>query len=1133
MSSSSSSSSHHHEDDESCVSSDDLAKHCQRRRGGNNGNNKSKSLKKSLRKLKKSKPNVVITTTKTSVASVITGRNEGECRRDNKSDNSNDDVNKNIDFIISSSNSNANGTEKKKFVSKKTEDVIPGDADAADADTDVDVDNSIGKTLNTNTDRKFYCSIASSNNNEKVLNEDKEEKGSPTMDEAKTGLGTSLNNASSEFVRNRHNPSKSSDNSNSKSVDTSTDAATFLPTTTKTTMQEENETSASNVKKEEKKELHDADADTETETETETEVTTKVNIDNGSTTKEEATENEDNSRNNMATIGFNKKQKIIYNKKRDDNVNSATTTAATTVSATATAAVREEEISKPSPASSTLLSLPTSRALSVSESVAPAPATITASASTTSSATAAKLSQKSIIEKTYRNNASASNNDLQRSSQFPFRLHNMLDDAERVGHAHIISWCPDGDSFKIHQPKQLINVLQKYFRQSKFKSFLRQLQGYDFKRITRGNDQGVVTHPMFLRGRRPVCSLMKRKRVIPRGEQQAQENQASSTTTTTITTTTSDGITATESSTKNNNAARNNKEISVTSTRNGQPSINHNKNAGPMMYGGSSQNNNDINNVPILSSTQHHQISQRQGQHQPPQYSMHRHHPVSTAHHQRHIHLHEGPIKNDMQSHQYQHQHQHQHQQPFSAVQKTTTSTNAPDSVFATMKHNITINPDPQDVLCVDVPNVQQFQGNRKLYSIAQKIASHFLSANESVKTMIVNEISSRIQKGGSRFLKLTQDGRNWMECNGEEISRKVTSCFEAKDPIPAHSKEDLVVGVPNNTIGTAATVGGENLKPYPSIPEKLNSDSNVSADSDIRKRVQDLPRDKDVVLRGGPMSEKEGNTYLITMIQANVGQQVDSFEMKRIKCRAILDRMNKRGSRFFLKLKETDSDDDLYCLSDTEAQDVIFTAFCAEEKKIQSLLVNNNAAAASMQQTLVGIDGSRQGLSTAALLESQLGSRMIQNDTALLNSIRANNNTGLLSSQVAQSAYLATRSLGGKRPLEGSDQLPTDVYEKRLRAETDERVKMLLETARQERNDSFGLTGCLPYTGQPTVVDNNITGNARVDKFLKEREDINLQAIRNHFAPSNIRELPTNNNNTQIFGNPKLGYNNNDCHYG
>jgi hypothetical protein len=98
---------------------------------------------------------------------------------------------------------------------------------------------------------------------------------------------------------------------------------------------------------------------------------------------------------------------------------------------------------------------------------------------------------------------------------------------------------------------------------------------------------------------------------------------------------------------------------------------------------------------------------------------------------------------------------------------------------------------------------------------------------------MIVNEISSRIQKGGSRFLKLTEDGRNWMECNEEEISLKVISCFEEEAPAPTNIKSELVGSIPNSMAGSAV-VG---LKPDLSIPGNVNSDSIVGTSSDTRRQ--------------------------------------------------------------------------------------------------------------------------------------------------------------------------------------------------------------------------------------------------------------------------------------------------------
>jgi hypothetical protein len=1197
MSSSSSlSSSHRHDDDDlddlddsSGNLSDDLAEHSNIKKPNKNKKQfqKSKSLKKSSRKLKKSSTSEsaasasasaegckknddddnsnksktvddVVVSKKTNNPAIPADDDADSSNNDNEkvkvnnedndekkgssSDNDPTDVEKeeeeekkdeeiksNTDDDVVMSNKdeeNKSNTDDDAVMSKKTndDDDISADADKNNESTAVEGkknsdeennnsdtdDGDVVMSKKTNDDNIPADAESSNNDNEKevkVNNKDNDEKkiaSSEILDEAKTGPGTTTsdsklsNDAASDLVHFRHSSpienSSSNNNSSSKSTDTTTAAAAAAAAAA----MKENETAALKIKKDEKKEA-DADAD----------AVITVNDGSGSTTatEEEEDHDQEDGRDNMAAIGAGRKQKIINSQKRDDEVHIDPPIATATT-------VKEKRKSKP---------LPSSKKKAVDTATA-------GRAAASTSATEAKLSQKVIIETTYRNNVTASNNDLQRSSQFPFRLHNMLDDAERTGHSHIVSWCPGGESFKIHLPKQLITVLQKYFRQSKFKSFLRQLQGYDFKRITRGKDQGVVSHPMFLRGRRSVCTLMKRKRVVPRGEQPAQQASAS---TSTVATAAATGIAA--KSAAKDTVARNHRGIPITNRRKGQPpAINHDKNAGPpgtgMMYSG---NNSGNNNVQIFPSTQHHQIPQHhgQGQRQPTRYSMH-HYPVSTAHHQRHLYLHEGPIKNGMQSQQQLHERQQQHlyptQQNMMAMAPATYDA-AAAAAMATMKQSITIiNPDPQDVLCVDVPNVQHFQGNKKLSSIAQKITSHYISANGSVKAMIVNEISSRIQKGGSRFLKLTEDGRNWMECNEEEISLKVISCFEEEAPAPTNIKSELVGSIPNSMAGSAV-VG---LKPDLSIPGNVNSDSIVGTSSDTRR--QNPPTDKDVVLRGGPSSEKEGNSYLITMIQANVGQQVDSYEMKRIKCRAILDRMSKRGSRFFLKLKETDTDDDLYCLSDTEAQDVIFSAFCAEEKKMQSLMASNNAAATA-QHNRVGIN--------AALLESQLGSRMLQGDAALLNSIRSSSNNGLLSSQAtAQSAYLANRSLvGGKRPLENSDHLPPDVYEKRLRADTDEQVKMLIESARQERNDSFGLAGRLPYTRQPPIADtsssNTSTGNASMDKFLKERDDL----LRNQlgYAPStSIRDLPTNNesnaNNNQfveflkkkyVGNNPKVSF--------
>jgi hypothetical protein len=88
----------------------------------------------------------------------------------------------------------------------------------------------------------------------------------------------------------------------------------------------------------------------------------------------------------------------------------------------------------------------------------------------------------------------------------------MLENAERDGYAHLISWLPDGKSFKIHAERSLngsdeqnlVDILKKHFNQTRFKSFLRQLQLYGFERTYKGPHKGVCKHEFFVRGRKDL-----------------------------------------------------------------------------------------------------------------------------------------------------------------------------------------------------------------------------------------------------------------------------------------------------------------------------------------------------------------------------------------------------------------------------------------------------------------------------------------------------------------------------------------------------------------------------------------------------------------------------------------------------
>jgi hypothetical protein len=85
---------------------------------------------------------------------------------------------------------------------------------------------------------------------------------------------------------------------------------------------------------------------------------------------------------------------------------------------------------------------------------------------------------------------------------------------EREDMESIISWLPHGRAFIVLQPQQLRDiVLPRFFKQTKFMSFTRQLNLWGFKRMTKGLDSGAYYHSLFLRGRRRLAMLMRRQKI--------------------------------------------------------------------------------------------------------------------------------------------------------------------------------------------------------------------------------------------------------------------------------------------------------------------------------------------------------------------------------------------------------------------------------------------------------------------------------------------------------------------------------------------------------------------------------------------------------------------------------------------
>mmetsp|Transcript_1942 Transcript_1942/g.2177 ORF Transcript_1942/g.2177 Transcript_1942/m.2177 type:complete len:455 (+) Transcript_1942:275-1639(+) len=97
---------------------------------------------------------------------------------------------------------------------------------------------------------------------------------------------------------------------------------------------------------------------------------------------------------------------------------------------------------------------------------------------------------------------------------FPIKLQIVLKVTEQLGQQHIISWLPHGRSFMIHRPREFEEeIMGKFFKQTKLTSFRRQLNLYDFQRITHGRDAGSYYHELFLRGKPLLVKKMVRRKV--------------------------------------------------------------------------------------------------------------------------------------------------------------------------------------------------------------------------------------------------------------------------------------------------------------------------------------------------------------------------------------------------------------------------------------------------------------------------------------------------------------------------------------------------------------------------------------------------------------------------------------------
>lgn len=101
---------------------------------------------------------------------------------------------------------------------------------------------------------------------------------------------------------------------------------------------------------------------------------------------------------------------------------------------------------------------------------------------------------------------------------FPDKLHRMLEEVEKQGLSEAVSFFSHGRAFGVHDMDRFVSeIMPKYFKQTKWSSFARQLNLYGFIRISSGPDAGGYYHELFLKGKPSLAHHMRRVGV-PQGE---------------------------------------------------------------------------------------------------------------------------------------------------------------------------------------------------------------------------------------------------------------------------------------------------------------------------------------------------------------------------------------------------------------------------------------------------------------------------------------------------------------------------------------------------------------------------------------------------------------------------------------
>lgn len=102
-------------------------------------------------------------------------------------------------------------------------------------------------------------------------------------------------------------------------------------------------------------------------------------------------------------------------------------------------------------------------------------------------------------------------NNHNKSLSFPLKLHVVISQEESKD---IIEWLPHGRSWHIiHMTFFKERILPLFFGNLKYRSFIRQVNGYGFQRLSQGRDRNCYFHELFLRGMPHLTRNMARPSV--------------------------------------------------------------------------------------------------------------------------------------------------------------------------------------------------------------------------------------------------------------------------------------------------------------------------------------------------------------------------------------------------------------------------------------------------------------------------------------------------------------------------------------------------------------------------------------------------------------------------------------------